>query len=88
MIHQRLPGAHGGQADVAGVGESVGEVFTLNVTSERGGGPVPELATQTTCVIFILPWSKVLVQVFIGEKRTLQIKKQVRVVSFYFINLT
>ena len=88
MIHQSLPGAHGGQAEVAGVGKSVGEVFALNVASERGGGPVPELTTQTTRVIFVLPWPKVLVQVFIGEKRTLQIKKQVRVVSFYFINLT
>ena len=78
MIHESLPGAQGGQAEVARVGECVGEVFALNVTSEGGGGPVPELATQTTRVIFVFPRSKVLVQVFIGEKRTLQIKKHVR----------
>lgn len=83
MIQQSLPGAHGGQAEVAGVGESVGEVFALNVASERGGGPVPELATQTARVIFVHPRSKVLVQVFIGEKRTLQIKKRVRVESVF-----
>lgn len=83
MIHQSLPGAQGGQAEVARVGESVGEVFALNVTSEGGGGPVPELATQPTRVIFVFPRSKVLVQIFIGEKRTLQIKKHVREESVF-----
>ena len=88
MIHQSLPGAQGGQAEVARVGESVGEVFALNVTSEGGGGPVPELATQPTRVIFVFPRSKVLVQIFIGEKRTLQIKTCQRRVSFYFNKFT
>ena len=88
MIHQSLPGAQGGQAEVARVGECVGEVFALNVTSEGGGGPVPELATQTTRVIFVFPRSKVLVQIFIGEKRTLQIKTCQRRVSFYFNKFT
>ena len=88
MIQKSLSGAKGCQAEVARVGESVGEVFALNVASERGGGPVTELTTQPTRVIFVFARSKELVQVFIGEKRTLQIKKQVRVVSFYFINLT
>ena len=88
MIHESLPGAQGGQAEVARVGECVGEVFALNVTSEGGGGPVPELATQPTRVIFVFPRSKVLVQVFIGEKRTLQIKKHVREESVFISTIS
>ena len=68
------------------MGESVGEVFALNVASERGGGPVTELATQPTRVMFVFSRSKELVQVFVGEERTLQRKKYIRVVSFYFNN--
>lgn len=86
VIHKSLSGAKGGQAEVARVGESVGEVFALNVASERGGGPVTELATQPTRVMFVFSRSKELVQVFIGEERTLQKKKYIRVVSFYFNN--
>ena len=82
MIQKSLSGAKGCQAEVARVGESVGEVFALNVASERGGGPVTELTTQPTRVIFVFARSKELVQVFIGEERTLQRKKHIREVSF------
>ena len=88
MIQKSLSGAKGCQAEVARVGESVGEVFALNVASERGGGPVTELTTQPTRVIFVFARSKELVQVFIGEERTLQRKKHIREGSFYFNNFS
>ena len=58
--------------------ERVGEMFALYVTSEGSCGPMSELVTQSTSVMVSLTGANVLIQVFIGEKWTLQIEKHFR----------